>query len=92
MVDMRDYKDRERGAQALRLFDDPMFQEAINGVKDSLFADFKQTAPNEQDAREDIYRMFNLVDGIVKYLGKVIDDGSMASHKITQDEAKETNG
>jgi hypothetical protein len=68
-----------RAANAKRLLDDPLLQEALGLIKDEAIAAWQATAARDTEAREIAWLTVKITDRITSCLQGMVDDGRIAA-------------
>lgn len=71
-----------RAANAKRLLDDPLLQEALSTVRDEAIRAWQATAARDTEARELAWLTVKNLDRITACLQGMVDDGRIAAARV----------
>jgi hypothetical protein len=71
-----------RKAEAERILNSPIHKEAWSMIRADLFNKFSDTAWDQKEEREQLYREMKALRRVEKYYTSVISDGKMAEHEL----------
>ena len=69
-----------RESDARQILDNPMFKEVVAELKDQLYVEWLNTAPNEVDERESLHLQVHLVDRLYARFESILEDDKMTTH------------
>jgi hypothetical protein len=78
--------DRERLAREVA--ENPVFREAIDGLRDQLRAEWEQSPARDTEGRERLWLAVNLLSKIESHLSTVMQTGKMARLQLSQEQSK----
>ena len=67
-----------RAAAAKRLLDDEVLAEALDDLRDELIRDWRNTADDKTETRENVWRTLKALDRITAKLESYVNDGKFA--------------
>ena len=79
-----DKQKRQKGIRASQVYNDPLVQEALRGMEDTLFYNFKTSKYKDLDDREEIYKQLQAIRGFKDQFEKWIRDGEGARIALDQ--------
>lgn len=71
-----------RGQQARAIVEAPIFREAVDGLRDQLMAEWRNTAGRDTQGREQLWLAQNLLQRIEAHLTAAMTTGQMASMQL----------
>lgn len=74
----REIKELDDGHRARTILDHPMYQEAVQHVRDTLTNVILTSQPEEADKREDAYQQIRAIEKVESHLRKFLDTAKMA--------------
>lgn len=74
--------ERERGALAEQILDNPLWQEAYEMLTYELVEAWRTTAVSQREEREKIYLMLTAVEDAFRQIESVFQTGKMAERQI----------
>jgi hypothetical protein len=74
----------DRGQQARIVIDSPIYREAIDGLREQLMAEWRDTTGRDTQGREQLWLAQNLLQRIEAHLAQVMTTGQMASLQLEQ--------
>ena len=77
-------KDIQRGQQAKRILEDPIFLEALQKVSQELDQEWINSPIRDTEGREKIYMMRKMLGVLHVQLQSVMETGKLASKQINQ--------
>lgn len=83
-------QDAARGKRAREILDDPVFKEAIKGVRDSLHEKWEQSPMRDAEGRETIRSVLEGVKLLEKCLAVYADSGRISAETLEMERRKRT--
>ena len=77
-------KEQQRGQQAKRILEDPIFVEAIQKVSQELDQEWINSPIRDTEGREKIYMMKKMLGILHVQIKSVMDTGKLASKQINK--------
>jgi len=77
-------KEIQRGQQAKRILEDPIFVEALQKVSQELDQEWINSPIRDTEGREKIYMMKKMLNVLHVQLQSVLETGKLASKQINQ--------
>lgn len=74
----------KRGARAKQLLDDPMIQDFLKDLRETLFNNIRTSHYRDVDDREDLYKMLRVTDEFEKLFILHINTGKLAQSRLDQ--------
>lgn len=71
-----------RGDQARRIYESPLFKEAVDAIKDRLWLQFSKSALADDKARLIARLKLDCLDELLKDLNRHMDTGKLASQQL----------
>jgi len=72
----------DRGQQARIVIDSPIYREAIDGLREQLMSEWRDTTGRDTQGREQLWLAQNLLQRIETHLTQVMQTGQMASMQL----------
>lgn len=72
----------DRGQQARIVIDSPIYREAIDGLREQLMAEWRDTTGRDTQGREQLWLAQNLLQRIEEHLKQVMTTGQMAALQL----------
>jgi hypothetical protein len=73
-------KDIDRGAQAERILNDPLYADAWTKVRQALLDKFEASPVRDTEGREHLFKMLKALNDAKSCLEQVMRDGKVALH------------
>ncbi len=71
-------EDEQRRAELARsVLENPVFDEAVNKIKNDLYAEFQNSPARDSEGREKIYLMGKMFDLLLVHLRSVMETGKL---------------
>lgn len=70
--------DLQVGERAKQVLNDPMVQDAINGMREAVFHNIRTSHHSKSEEREDLYKMLRAIDEFEKQFTQKINGGKKA--------------
>ncbi len=77
-------KDTECAAQAQRLLDDKMLQDAFKGLEEAYTGAWRATTIDDVSAREKLFLAINIVGKVRDHLTSIVNNGKLAQAELKQ--------
>ena len=74
--------DQQRGAKAKALLDNELLQEAFRNMESDLMQEWRKTAPEDQQRREDAWRSLKLLENLQGGLKRVVLTGEHSGKEL----------
>ena len=74
--------ERDRGAKAKAILNDPLFIDAMNAIRALYFDAWRNSNAADSKEREHLFALFNAVDEFEGHLSSVLKTGQMAEQQI----------
>lgn len=74
--------DVDRAARAEALLRDPLIVEAFESLETQFVSAWKESAINDAEARENIYRLLQALDALKGHFRQVLEDGKLAKERL----------
>jgi hypothetical protein len=74
--------DQERGAKAKALLNNELLQEAFSSIEKALLSEWRQTAPDDNQRREDAWRSLKLLENLQSSLKRTVLTGEHSSKEL----------
>jgi hypothetical protein len=71
-----------RGEQAKRVYEDSLFKEAVEAMKDRLWDEFRAAGPSDRDALVTVRLKFQCLEDLLADLRRHMSTGRMAAEKL----------
>lgn len=71
-------EDIRRAEQAARILDDPLIQEVLASMREDFTDQWRNSRPDDVEAREGAYRMLRCVDRFEEKLITLVNSGKIA--------------
>ena len=85
-------KDQVRRAERARqLLKDPMIQEFLSELRESVYHNIRTSHYKDKEDREDLYKMLQVMDRFEGVFNRHINTGKIAQSKLDQLKEKVTN-
>ena len=75
-------RETERGRQAQAVFESPIFREAVDGLREQLLTEWRDTASRDAQGREQLWLAQNLLQKIEAHIVQTMTTGSMAKLQL----------
>lgn len=72
----------EKADRASDLYHNPLIQEALQGIEDTIFYNFKTSHYKKADEREDLYKQMQVIEAFKKIFEAWIIDGKAERNKL----------
>ena len=73
---------RNRALRAKALIDDPLLQEGLTTLEESYIAAWRQTRPDDHQAREKLYLAVNVIGKLKDHLEAAMANGRVADAEL----------
>ena len=80
----------DRGQQARAICEAPIFRAAVDGLRDQLMAEWRETAGRDTQAREQLWLAQNLLQRIEAHLVTAMTTGQMATLQLDRKRSLKT--
>lgn len=80
--------ERDRGAKASVVLENPIFQEAMDGLRAIYMQQWRNSDPRDSEVRELVFQMMNAIDMLEDHLTNVMTTGDMATIQIEDIKAR----
>ena len=77
-------KEQQRGQQAKRILEDPIYVEAIQKVSQELDQEWINSPIRDTEGRERIYMMKKMLNVLLVQIKSVLETGKLASKQINK--------
>ena len=74
----------QRANQARVLLNDPLLQECLKDMRETVFYNIRTSHHDATEEREDLYRMLKAIDGFEREFTRRISDGKVAQSRLDQ--------
>lgn len=81
-MELNPLQERDMGAKAERLANDPAYAEATKRLKTKILAAWEGTKSDQMEDREELFRMFKMLDRVTGEIEQMIADGHVAAAEI----------
>lgn len=81
----------KKGARAEQLLKDPLIQEFLKDLRDSLYTNIRTSHFKDVDEREDLYKMLRVVDRFEGIFNTYIKTGKLAQSRLETFKEKVTD-
>ena len=75
---------KRRGEHAARILKDSLVQEALNGMRETVYHNIRSSHFKDVDEREDLYRMLKTVDCFERQFTDAINGGKKAESRLKE--------
>lgn len=72
----------KKGARAKQLLNDPMIQEFLKEIRDSVFTNIRTSHFKDIEEREDLYKMLQVIDRFEGTFNRYINTGKLAQSRL----------
>jgi hypothetical protein len=84
---MSNESDVDRGHRAAQLLEDPLFVEAIAGMRDSLLEEWQKSKLGATGEREALFHLWCAIDSFEAQFREIVNGGKIALDKVKRAEA-----
>ena len=82
---MNTLKESERGLQARSLLENPIYREAIDGLREGIINKWRLTPIRDREGAHELKLMARLLTDIEVYIKQIADTGKMADIQLDRD-------
>jgi hypothetical protein len=72
----------QKGDNAARVLKDPLIQEALTGMRETVYHNIRTSNFKQFEEREDLYKMLKAIDAFEKQFTDVINGGKKAKTRL----------
>lgn len=82
---MNTHTEASRGLQARQLMENPIYQEAINGLRDGIVEKWRSTPIRDREGAHELKLMDKLLTDMEAYIRQIAETGRMAEIQLERD-------
>lgn len=90
--DIKLFQRRQRGQAAQRILDNALVKEAFETIEERIYKLWKESEPDNDRGRHDLYLMHNLFIDLREFFKDVVKHGNQAQKELLRREQGEVHG